>query len=334
MDNRGYVMGGLAFLMIIPALILANILISAVFMDNTFIIPFKSDRIYQLAGDVESDIPKFTIQGLNETSDMVSKTGEPVSNSRSTIKTRIQTKLDNNYGEYQRITGINVYCRINSVDNSKDPYKICVNSTLYIDYNDSYLVRNLNQEVQFACSDFPDSTAGCYKIKDPIPFIKTKGYGALKIEGDKIYYGAALSNYLESKDIRNYDVYENASSPLYIKRCPYDPYPSHGHSNLVLNLKNCIDNGYYHVSADGSCIFCRMEGKPLCVHTGLETFVVPGNYKLRCDTAPCSVDHVIFGAKPAEIYNGRSLEYNYNGTLSVWMYLDNGHRNKYGLPID
>jgi len=334
MDNEGYVMGGMAFLLIIPALILTNILISAVFMDNTQISPFKSDRVYQLYRDVESDIPKFSVQGLYETSETVSKTGQPISNSRSTIKTRIQTKLDSSYSEYQRISGINIHCRINSVDNSRDPYKICVNSTIYIHYNDSYMVKNLSQDVEFICTDFPDSRAGCYKIKDPLPFIKTKGYGDLKVEGDKIYYGNSLSNYLESKDIDNYKVYENASSPLYIKRCPYDPYPSHGHSNLVLNLKNCIDNGYYHLSADGPCIFCRLEGKSVCEHTGLETFVVPGNYKLHGYTAPCSVDHVIFGATRAEIYDGISLEYKFNDTPLFWMYLDNGHKNKYGIPID
>lgn len=334
MDNEGYVMGGMALLLIIPALILANILISTVSMDNTQIIPFKSDRIYQLSEDLESDIPKFAFQELNETSETATKTGEPVSNSRSTIKTRIQTKVDDTYSEYQRITGINVYCRINSVDNSRDPFKICINSTLYINYNDSYLVKNLSQEVQFVCSDFPDSEAGSYKIKDPLPFIKTKGHGDLKIEGDKIYYGSALSNYLESKDIKNYEVYENASSPLYIKRCPYDPYPSHGHLNSVLILKNCIDNGYYHISADGPCIFCRLEGKFVCSHVGIETFVLPGNCKLRGVIAPCSVDHVIFGVTPAEIYNGKSLDYRFNDTSTVWMYLDNGHRSKYGLPID
>lgn len=334
MDNEGYVMGGMAFLLIIPALILANILISAVVMDDTQIIPCKSDKLHQLSLDVESDIPKFALQELNETSDMASKTGEPVSNSRSTIKTRIQTKIDDTYDEYQRVTGITVDCKINSVDNSRDPYKICVNSTLYANYNDSYMVKNFSQEVQFACSDFPDSSEGCSKIKDPLPFIKTKGYGDLKIEGDRIYYGTALSNYLKSKDINDYMVYENASSLLYIKRCPYEPYPSHGHSNLVLTLKNCIDNGYYHVSAEGPCIFCRLEGKAVCRHTGLETFVVPGNYRLKCDTAPCSVDHVIFGSTPAEIYPGKSLEYKYDDTSLFWMYLDNGHRNKYGLPND
>lgn len=334
MDNKGYVMGGMAFLLIIPALILANILVSAVTMDNTKIMPIKSDKLYQLSGDVESNIPIFALQVLNETSDMVSKTGEPVSNSRSTIKTRIQTKVDDIYGKYQWETGITVYCKINSVDNSKDPYKISINSTLYANYNDSYMVKNLSQEVQFVCSDFPDSSEGSYKIKDPLPFIKTKGYGEIKTEGDKIYYGTVLSNYLRSKGINNSDVYINSSSPLYIKRCPYDPYSSHGHSSLFLTLKNCIDNGYFHVSADGPCIFCRLEGKSVCSHTGLETFVVPGSFNLECDTAPCSVDHVIFGLTTAEIYPGKPWRYHFNNNPLFRIYLDNGHRDKYGLSND
>ncbi|UTB33782.1 MAG: hypothetical protein NKF70_06145 [Methanobacterium sp. ERen5] len=333
MDNKGYVMGGMAFLLIIPALILANILASAVMTDEVHIIPFKSDKLHQLSGDVESNIPLITLQILNETSDTVSRTGEPVPNSKLLIKSRIQTKIDETYREYQRETGINVTCKINSVDNSKDPYKVCVTSTLYANYREGYIAKNMSQEVQFASSDFTDSSPDSYKIKDPLPFIIMKGYGSLKTEGDTIYYGAALSNYLKSKGINNSTAYNNASSPLYFKRCPYDPYPSHGHSNSYLILKNCIENGYYHLSAAGSCIFCRLEGKPVCNHTGLETFVVPGISNFSCDYAPCSVDHVIFGASPSEIYLGKLAGYDSNNP-QCRIFLDKGHKDKYGLPND
>ena len=330
MDDKGYVMGGMAFLLIIPALILANILASAVMTDEVHIIPFKSDKLHQLSGDVESNIPLITLQILNETSDTVFRTGEPVPNSKLIIKSRIQTKIDETYMGYQRETGINVTCKINSVDNSKDPYKVCVNSTLYANYHEGYIARNMSQDVQFASSDSTDSSP-C--IKDPLPFIKMKGYGSLKTEGDTIYYGAALSNYLKSKGIENSTTYDNASSPLYFKKCPYDPYHSHGDSNSYLTLKNCIDNGYYHLSAAGPCIFCRFEGKSLCNHTGLETFVLPGISNLSRDYAPCSVDHVIFGESHSEIYLGKLL--NYDSNTPQWgIFLDKGHRDKYGLPND
>lgn len=334
MDNNGYVMGGMTFLLIIPTLILANIFVSAFITDEVHIIPFNSDKLHQLAGDVESNIPLFTLQIMNETSDRVSTTGEPVSNSRIIIKSRIQSKIDETYLEYQRETGINMTCKINSVDNSKDPYKICVKSTLYASYHDSYIVKNMSQDVQFACSDFTDSSSEYCKIKDPLPFIKTKGYGSLKTDANKIYYGSALSNYLKSKGIENSSAYDNASSPLYFKRCPYDPYPSHGHSNSYMVLKNCIDNGYYHLSGAGSCIFCRLEGKSVCNHTGLETFVLPGMSNLSCEYAPCSIDHVIFGTNPSEIYSGKLLDYNSNKTSSFRIFLDKGHRDKYGLLND
>jgi hypothetical protein len=334
MDNKGYVMGGMTFLLIIPALILANILVSAFIMDEVQVIPFNSDKLHQLSGDVESNIPLITLQILNETSDMAIKTGDPVPNSKQIIKSKIQSKIDGIYLEYQRETGINVTCRINSVDNSRDPYKICVNSTLYASYHDSYIVKNMSQDVQFASSDFTDSSPESYKIKDPLPFIKTKGYGSLKTEGDKIYYGTALSNYLKSKGIENSTTYDNASSPLYFKRCPYDPYQSHGHLNSYMVLKNCIDNGYYHLSGAGSCIFCRFEGKSVCSHTGLETFVLPGNSNLSCDYAPCSIDHVIFATNPSEFYLGKSLDYDSTKTPPCRIFLDKGHRNKYGLIND
>ncbi|RBQ22830.1 hypothetical protein ALNOE001_15310 [Candidatus Methanobinarius endosymbioticus] len=43
---------------------------------------------------------------------------------------------------------------------------------------------------------------------------------------------------------------ENATAPLIIRKCIYDPYEQHGEGNC---MKNCVDNGYFHESADCSC---------------------------------------------------------------------------------
>lgn len=337
MDNNGYVMGGMAFLLVIPAVIISAMFINVVNLDETINIPIKSDTIHHISGDLESNIPILSLQVLKENSDEVVKTGEPISNSRGTIKSGVQSKIDDLTREYQKNTGINIYCKITAVDNSLNPYEICVNSTIDIHCNCSTVSKNISQNIQFVCSNSPtDSSIESYKIQDPLPFIKTKGYGTLTVVGDKINYGTALSNYLKSRGLNNSDAYNNASSPLYFKKCPYDPYHTHGNSKGLLNLKNCIENGYYHESSDGACIFCRLEGKSTCTHFGLETFIVPSHSAVQISTAPCSVDHVIFGEyghNPIEIYPGTILEYYRTDNISNNLYLDNGHRNKYGLPL-
>ena len=337
MDNNGYVMGGIAFLLIIPAVIISTMFINVVNLDETVKTPIKSDTIQHISGDIESNIPILTLQVLKENSDMVVKTGETIPNSRETIKRSIQSKIDDLTSKYQENTGINIYCKINNVDNSLNPYAICVNSTVDVHCNTSTISKNISQDIQFVCSDSAtDSSVESYKIQDPLPFIKTRGYGVLTVVGDKINYGTTLSNYLKSQGLNNSEAYENASSPLYFKKCPYDPYHFHGNSNGLLNLKNCIDNGYYHESRAGACIFCRLEGKSTCTHFGLETFIVPSKSSVQIPTAPCSVDHVIFGEYghyPIEIYPGTILEYYRTDNVSYHIFLDNGHRNKYGLPL-
>ncbi|MGZ7044672.1 MAG: hypothetical protein ACXVHM_08760, partial [Methanobacterium sp.] len=94
------------------------------------------------------------------------------------------------------------------------------------------------------------------------------------------------------------------------------------------NLKNCIDNGYYHESNDGACFLCRLEGKAICSHYGMETFIIPlASANNTLFNAPCSSDHVIFN----DNYEGYALIYHSNSTGYYKLFLDNEHRAKYGL---
>lgn len=62
-------------------------------------------------------------------------------------------------------------------------------------------------------------------------------YGGATIGKDKIMYGSSLSEYLKSSGFNNSQAYENAISPLFIKKCPYDPYELHGSTSDFVNLK-------------------------------------------------------------------------------------------------
>lgn len=146
------------------------------------------------------------------------------------------------------------------------------------------------------------------------------------MEDDRINYRYSLKNYLDGKTNGNIDTtpYINGKSPLIIKQCAYQPYNSHGANDLC---ENCILNGYFHESHDGSCYLCRMEGRGNCSHYGLETFIVPGTFDEMNNTVT-SIDHVIFSDEP---YPGDKIILNNTTSDSDFIFLDNGHKSKYGF---
>lgn len=332
MDNKGYVLAGLAFLLIIPSILMLIVLIDVLNMDRTSNIVLESDTAFQLSRDVERNIPILAEETIKNTDEEVVKTGKPLSDSRKTIKNRLQTKMDVFNNNYKKNTAINVICNIKSVDSDSNPFNIEINSSISVSKGNISYNRNITQKLAILYSDVRTFTGKeeNFLLKDPLPFIKCKGYGEMKIKDGRISYGSSLSKYLKSKQTLNAEVYENATSTLYIKMCPYEPYKSHGQSNRYFNLKNCIDNGYYHISSDGACFLCRLEGKSTCPHLGLETFILPGETSINTlSKAPCSVDHVIFDDQ-GETYLGDALDY-YANDNNFKIFLDIGHCSKYGI---
>jgi hypothetical protein len=337
MESKGYVIGALSFLMILPSILLLMVLIDMLNLDNTSNTMLKSDTAYYITGDVERNIPAITRQSLNEIIDNTIKTGDPLPNSRIVIKNLIESKMGHINAVYKNQSGLNIKCIITSVDSASNPFEIEVNSTILVSKDNISFNRNICQKISILGSYYqkknsldPDSFL---MIRDPLPFIKCKKFGGLNVKEGKIIYGSSLTKYLNRRGVKGADIYKNAISPLYIKRCPYEPYISHGNSRKYMTLKNCIENQYYHESSDGACILCRLEGKSTCNHYGFETFIIPApSDNHRTLRAPCSIDHVIFNDKPfGDAYQGDAVEYYFNRNVSYNIFLDNGHRTKYGV---
>jgi len=324
MDQKGYVISGLSFLLIIPAIYLVVVFADMAHTGSqSQALLVQSDVVFSTSRDIDKNLPLIAVNVLNKTANNVISSGNPLPKSRTIIKNSLQGEIDNLTKKYS-IEGINATCMIISVDSHiTDPFKVQINSTISINKGNVSHVENLSHDV---------SIIG---IRDPLPFIKLKNFGGVTIIGNRINYGQSLVNYLII--IRNTSnlsaaLYENATSPLTFKRCPYDPYKSHGVShgpNNLTNLKNCIDNGFFHNSRTGACFLCRLEGRALCPRLGVETFIIPfpstnnhTNYN-----APNSIDHVIFG----NFYKGHGVIYHSNITHFYKLYLHNADRSKYGL---
>jgi len=322
MDQKGYIISGLTFLLMIPAVFLIIVFVD---MAHTGVesqsLAIQADVTFYAAKDVEGNIPVITEKVMQKTTEEVIKTGDPLPSGRMAIKKGLQEEMDHLSEKYHN-ESINVTCKIWSVNTASDPFKIEVNSTIYVKKGSVTHNESISQNVSIIDPNYP--------IPDPLPFIKCKKYGGVTNTSAKILYGPSLANLLKSKNLTNAYIYENATSPLFIKKCPYDPYISHGNSPSFIVLKNCIDNGYFHESSDGTCFLCRLEGKATCAHYGFETFVAPSNSSnSTLMFAPCSSEHVIFDDF---VYSGKGIVY-YSNSSNYWkLFLDDGHRKKYGLP--
>lgn len=339
MDNNGYVMSLSSFFLILPAVLLLTVLVDMT-VDQTSIQQdiLNSQDVMGVATDLEACLPLVGREVLRDKSLEVIHSGKPLSNSRKEVKEELQNRMDSFCSRYCG-DGMLVECKILNVDNSFDPFCVEVKSRCTVNKGTLKHQVNLTQNISLVNGSFP--------IYDPLPFIKCRNYGGATIKGDRTYYGSSLENYLKSRGIENFEAYENATSALSIKKCPYDPYILHGDTDELVNLKNCIDNGFYHESSDGSCFLCRLEGRGTCPHYGMETFITPApsdntlfsnplaNVSLsnNSSNAPSSVDHVIFNDTGSHgTYSGCRLIYFTNGTHNFQLYLDNSHRQKYGLP--
>lgn len=329
MNNNGYVMSLASFFLILPAFLLLMVLVDLSTNEaQTQEATLNSHEVLGVATDLETNLPFIGREVIRDKSLEVVNSGIPLSNSRKEVKEEFQNRMDKYCSKYAD-KGVLVECIILKVDNSYDPFCVEVKSKITVEKGTLKHNVNLTQNISLTNGSFP--------IYDPLPFVKCRGHGGATINEERISYGSSLANYLQSRGIKNYEAYENATSPLSIKKCPYDPYILHGNTNELVNLKNCIDNGFYHESNDGACFLCRLEGKGICSHYGMETFIIPAPTISPCmnnsSTAPSSVDHVIFNDTGHGTYSGHPILYFSSENHYFSLYLDNSHRQKYGVPI-
>ncbi len=294
MDDSGYLMGGAAFLLMIPLVIIAMMMLGLdEHMASCTAEAAASSSVKRAAEDLKDNIPIITREVLNESAYRVINGDECPD-----IRENIQERLDRICSGY---LNLNASCTVNSVESSSnDPFQVEVNATIRITEGNTGHLENVSERV---------SVEG---LPDPLPF---RVLGKLQHNSTTVDYGDKLSNHLNSCGVRG-DLYINATGPFIIRRCPYEPYDCHGHDGVLIN---CLLNGYYHESHDGACYLCRLQGRASCPHPGLETFIIPG---VCASSGPVSADHVLF----TEPYEGDPV--NCSGFI---LYLDGGHKLKYGL---
>ncbi|KZX17616.1 hypothetical protein [Methanobrevibacter filiformis] len=316
-DNKGNIFAIGSILLIIPIILIA-IMILNLSIDSSQINTnsIASNSFNYEIEDYRRNIGIIGYETIENLSEEAIETKIAISDSREEIKKKLQEKLDEKSNQYYNNSNTQIKASVLYVDNNEDPFHITIKTELSG-------VKD-NQEYQ----EIIENNISIIGLKDPLPPLICGNDSNFTIdENGKYNYGNSLFNYLNAKNTTNPQEYINATSPATIKPCPYDPYIQHG---VGVTMKNCVDNGYYHESADGSCYLCRLEGKGYCYHYGMETFIIvnksSSNTLIKSTSAS---DHVIFGY---DSYPGESIVfYREENSLNNIIILDDSHKAKYGL---
>jgi hypothetical protein len=278
------------------------------YIQNQNIESQANDNFKYIIDDYSTNLEVLGRESIAEATEKVYN-GLPVLDSEDQIKKNMNKRLNEINGEYEEKYDVRISSETLSVENTDSPWNLLFKVKLDVNKgNEKY-------------SGIVEKNASVEGLRDPLPIAKLTIISGIMAYDNKIHYKTALSAYMLLHDFDSPESYIEATAPMYIKKCPYDPYVHHGDPGV---LKDCLDKGYFHESADGSCYLCRLEGKGKCPHYGFEVFIQPhtplGNESLSCS------DHVVF----ADHYNGEKIDPNDWDSLI----LDSSHRKKYGLVGD
>ncbi|WP_304044460.1 hypothetical protein [Methanobrevibacter gottschalkii] len=305
-DSKGNLIMGTTAILIVALLLICIFVISCInYIQNENIDSVQNDNFKYLIDDYTQNLEISQRDAIAKATQKIFN-GLHIFNSENQIKKNLNEILDEKNKEYEEKYGVKITSEVLSVENTDSAWKILFKTRLNV------------QKDNEKFSKIIEKNATIEGLRDPLPLAKLTIASGILTYDDKIHYQEGLSAYMLLHQFDSPESYIEATAPLYIKKCPYDPYIHHGDPGV---LDDCLKQGYFHESADGSCYLCRLEGKGKCPHYGFEVFIQT-HTPLKNESLSCS-DHVVF----ADHYNGQKIDPDDWNSLI----LDSSHQKKYGL---
>jgi hypothetical protein len=306
LDSKGNIIVGSTAILIVALLLISIFVVTTITLIKDSNIDSESnDNFKYIIDDYSANLEVLGRDAIAEATQKVYN-GLSIHDSPDQIKKNLNNILEEKNEEYKKKYDIDLTSEVLSVEHTDSPWKVL------------FKVKLDGQKGNEHFSQIIERNASVEGLRDPLPVAKLTIASGIMAYNDKIHYKTALSAYMLLHNFDSPESYIEATAPLTIKKCPYDPYIHHGDPGV---LKDCLKTGYFHESADGSCYLCRLEGRGKCPHYGFEVFIQThtplGNESLSCS------DHVVF----ADHYNGEKINPNDWDSLI----LDSSHRKKYGL---
>ena len=308
-DNKGNLITSSTVILVVSLILLVIFIANSLnFIENQNVDAIEDDNFKYIMNDYKNNLEELGRQSLADETEKLYH-GHAVHDSRKEVKKILNDKLKETNEDYKKKYGVEIRSEVLSVESTDSPWKVLFKVRVKADKDSN----------QF--DGIIESNSSIEGLKDPLPYAMLTAYRNINHDDKTIYYFEALSQYLLIHNVDSYESYILATAPMIIKKCPYDPYTHHGDGDT---LKECLKNGYFHESADGSCYLCRLDGKGVCPHYGLEVFIQT-HTPLTNETVSCS-DHVVFHDR----YNGKKL----NNMDINSLILDESHAKKYGLDYN
>ena len=306
LDDKGnIIIGTTAILIVFLLLMCVFITASLHYIKNENIESEVNDNFKYIIDDYSRNVEVFGRESIDEAAHTVSH-GWRLFSSENEIKKNLNNHLNEKNIEYEEKYDAKLSSEVLSVESTDSPWKVLVKVRLNGEKNNERF------------SNIIASNVSIEGLLDPLPVAKLSAFSGLIVLNNKYHYHLILMLYMKTHLMECPESYMFATSPYTIQRCPYDPYIHHGDPGV---LDDCLKQGYYHESADGSCYLCRLEGKGKCPHYGMEVFIQTHTPLLN-DSTSCS-DHVVFN----DHYPGKKVN-----PLDVnSLILDSAHQKKYGL---
>lgn len=304
LDNKGNMITGTTVILIASILLIFIFIVNSInYMESENINSQESDNFKYIINDYNKNLEQLGRDSIAEETENLYH-GHRIHDSKKDIQKILNKKLKKVNEEYKEKYGIDIRSEVMSVESTDTPWKVLFKVRVKADKDSQ----------QF--DGILESFSSIEGLKDPLPYAKMP-VPMYNVQHDdtKIHYFEALTQYLRLHNVKSYNAYMLATSPLIIKKCPYDPYIHHGDGNT---LEECLKQGYFHESADGSCYLCRLDGKGVCPHYGMEVFIQTKSI-FKNDSVSCS-DHVVYNDR----YEGKFLD-------EYGLILDSSHAKKYGL---
>ena len=306
LDSKGNIIVGTTAILIVALLLICIFVITSInYIQNSNIDSESNDIFKNVIDDYSANLEILAQSAIADATQKIYN-GLRIQNSEDQIKKNLDKLLERKNEEFKDKYDIDLSSQTLSVEPTDSPWKVL------------FKVKLNGKKGSEEFSQIIERNASIEGLRDPLPIAKLTILSGIMAYDDKIHYKTSLSAYMLLHNFDSPESYIEATAPLTIKKCPYDPYVHHGDPNV---LKDCLDTGYFHESADGSCYLCRLEGKGKCPHYGMEVFIQThtplGNESLSCS------DHVVF----ADHYNGAKIDPDDWNSLI----LDSSHRKKYGL---
>ena len=305
-DSKGNIIIGSTAILVAALILICIFTIASInYIQNANIDSQANDNFKYVIDDYSANVELLGREAIAQATEKVYN-GLPILDSRDEIKKNLDEELIIKNQEFEKKYGIKISSKTLSVENTDSPWVVL------------FKVRVTGEKGSEKFSQIIEKNASIEGLRDPLPIAKLTIISGVMAYDGEIHYKTALSAYMLLHNLESPESYIEATAPLTIKRCPYDPYTHHGDYGV---LKDCLKTGYFHESADGSCYLCRLEGKGKCPHYGMEVFIQT-HTPLNNESLSCS-DHVVF----SDHYNGQKIDPNDWDSLI----LDESHRKKYGL---